>query len=159
MDDLNQQRLEEAKKLKEVKLKVSIAEELARKEDEKYKAARREAEYMKDFAEREASERRHVEMKALRDVKEKEKLENALHGHVQPYQTFTWEEIISATSSFSESYKIGMGAYGTVYKCSLHHTTVAVKILHSKEKHNSKQFQQEVWIFVESVKIFPLLYS
>ncbi|KAK4740673.1 hypothetical protein SAY87_024261 [Trapa incisa] len=146
MDDLHQQRLKEAMKLEEIKLKVSVAEELARQEEEKYNAARREAEYMKDCAEREASERRNVEMKALRDVRQKEKLEDALHGNVRPYQIFTWEEIISATSSFSESCKIGMGAYGTVYKCNLHHKTVAVKVLHSKEKHKSKQFQQELEI-------------
>lgn len=142
-------------KLKDIKLKVSRAEELARQEEEKYEAARRQAEYMKECAEREASERRNMEMKASRDVKEKEKLENALHGHV-PYQIFTWEEIISATLSFSESCKIGMGAYGTVYKCSLHHTTVAVKVLRSKERQNSKQFQQEVWISVVSANFSPL---
>ncbi|OWM79435.1 hypothetical protein CDL15_Pgr022847 [Punica granatum] len=145
-DELNRRRLEEAMKLKEIKLKESIAEKLARQEKERYEVARKEAVHMMASAQQEASERRHVEMKTSRDVKEKEKLENALHGHVQQYQTFTWEEIVSATSSFSESCQIGMGAYGTVYKCSLHHTDVAVKILHSNENHNSKQFQQELEI-------------
>lgn len=83
-------------------------------------------------------------MKAMHDAKEIEKLENALVGPVQQYHMFTWEEIVSATSSFSEDLKIGMGGYGTVYKCSFRHTTAAVKVLHSKENRKTKQFQQEV---------------
>jgi hypothetical protein len=99
---------------------------------------------VRECAEREAFQRRDAEMKADHDAKEKEKLENALFGPVQQYQKITWEEIVSATSSFSEDLKIGMGAYGSVYKCNLHHTTAAVKVLHSKENHKTKQFQQEV---------------
>lgn len=51
---------------------------------------------------------------------------------------------MSATSSFSEDLKIGMGAYGSVYKCNLHHTTAAVKVLHSEDSHKNKQFLQEL---------------
>nr|KYP41419.1 U-box domain-containing protein 35 [Cajanus cajan] len=65
------------------------------------------------------------------------------------YRKFTWDEIVSATSSFSEDLKIGMGAYGIVYKCSLYHTTVAVKVLKTNENCESKQFQQEVWKLYE----------
>ncbi|KAI6696162.1 hypothetical protein NL676_016281 [Syzygium grande] len=146
LNKLKERQLEEAMKLEDIKSKEHGAEELARQEQEKHHAAKMEAAYVKDCAEREASQRKEVEMKALHDVKEKEKLENALLGQSLRYQMFAWEEIVSATSSFSESLKIGMGAYGTVYKCSLHHTNVAVKVLHSKESHKSKQFQQELEI-------------
>ncbi|KAF3568850.1 hypothetical protein DY000_02011466 [Brassica cretica] len=37
-------------------------------------------------------------------------------------------------------------AYGTVYKCNLHHTTGAVKVLHAGETQLSKQFDQELEI-------------
>lgn len=131
-------------KFKEISFKEEKAEELARQEKEKYEAARREVEHVKECADREASQRREAEMKAFHDAKEKEKLENVLIGSVQQYQKFTWEEIVSATSSFSEDLKVGMGAYGTVYKCMLHHTAVAVKVLRSKENSRTKQFQQEV---------------
>ncbi|XP_022771567.1 U-box domain-containing protein 35 isoform X4 [Durio zibethinus] len=143
---LSKRRLEEAMKLKEISLKEEKAKELAREERQKYKAARREVGQVKECADREASQRREAEMKAFHDAKEKEKLENALTGYVQRYQKFTWEEIVSATSSFSEDLRIGMGAYGTVYKCMFHHTAAAVKVLHTKENGRSKQFQQELEI-------------
>ncbi|KAA8539769.1 hypothetical protein F0562_026461 [Nyssa sinensis] len=146
LNDLHKRQLEEAIKLKEINTKEEEAKILAVKEKEKYEAVKIEAEYVKECVEREAAERKIAEIKALREAKEKEKLENALVGPVQQYQKFTWEEIVSATSSFSDNLSIGMGAFGTVYKCSLHHTTAAVKVLHSKEAHRTKQFQQELEI-------------
>lgn len=123
--------------------------ELARQEKEKHEAAEKQAMYMRQCAEREASLRREAEMKAMYDAREKEKFENALVGPVQQYHKFTWEEIVSATLSFSEDLKLGMGGYGTIYKCCFHHTTAAVKVLHSKESHKTKQFQQEVLHLIE----------
>lgn len=120
------------------------AKVFATQEKEKYEAAKIEAEYMRECVEREVSQRREAEMKAMHDAEEKEKLESVLVGPVQQYQKFMWDEIVTATSSFSEDLRIGMGAYGTVYKCSFHHTTAAVKVLHSKENRQTKQFQQEV---------------
>ncbi|KAA8533898.1 hypothetical protein F0562_031415 [Nyssa sinensis] len=146
LNDLHERQLEEAVKLKEINIKEEEAKELAIKAKEKYETARREAEYMKQCVEREAAERKEAEIKALHKTKEREKLENALVGPVQQYQKFTWAEIVSSTSSFSDNLRIGMGAYGTVYKCSLHHTTAAVKVLHSKEAHRTKQFRQELEI-------------
>lgn len=115
-----------------------------RREREKYENAKREAEYLQECAEREAAEREEAEMQAIHAAKEKEKLESALTGSAPQYHKFSWDEIESATSSLSEDLRIGMGAYGTVYKCNLHHTVVAVKVLHSKGSHKSKQFQMEV---------------
>ncbi|KAL2543391.1 U-box domain-containing protein 35 [Abeliophyllum distichum] len=146
LNDLQKRRLEEGIKLKHISFKEEEAKELARHEKDKYEAAKREADYVKECAEREAAERKEAEIKASHEAKEKEKLENALTGSVHQYQKFTWEEIVFATSSFSENLKIGMGAYGTVYKCSFHHTTAAAKILHSKEASRTKQFQQELEI-------------
>ncbi|KAJ0100006.1 hypothetical protein Patl1_20723 [Pistacia atlantica] len=146
MTNLNKRQLEEAAKLKEIHLMEEKALESARLEKEKYEAAKRDAECVRECAEREVLQRREAELQALHEAKEKEKFENALVGSVQQYQEFTWEEIASATSSFSENLKIGMGAYGTVYKCNLHHTTAAVKVLRSKGNHENKQFQQEIEI-------------
>lgn len=115
-----------------------------REEKAKHEALRREAIDVKEHAEREGIYRKEAETKALQDAKEKGKHENALQGPLQQYQYFQWEDIVSATSSFSEDLKIGMGAYGTVYKCSLHHTTVAVKVLHSRDGQKNMQFLQEV---------------
>ncbi|KAM7272227.1 hypothetical protein ACFE04_026890 [Oxalis oulophora] len=146
LSNLSRRRSEEAKKLQEINSKEQEAKELVTQENEKYEAAREEAEDVQLCAEREAWQRRVAEMKAQCNAAEKEKLETALMGPIQQYWKFTWEEIVSATSSFSENLKIGMGAYGTVYKCSLHHTTTAVKVLHSNETHKTKQFHQEIEI-------------
>lgn len=146
LNDINKRRMEEAIKLKEIKDKEEAARELAKREKEKYRAAKTEAEYVKECVEREVADRKEAETRASSEAREKEKLENALAGSVQQYQKFTWEEIVSATSSFAADLRIGMGAYGTVYKCSLHHTTAAVKVLHSQEVHRTKEFLQELEI-------------
>ncbi|KAL6952532.1 hypothetical protein U1Q18_015190 [Sarracenia purpurea var. burkii] len=146
LNDLHKRRSEEAIKLHEINMKEGEAKESAIQEKVKYEVAKREVECVKEFAEREAAQKKEAETKALQEAKEKEKLENVLVGRLQQYQKFEWEEIVSATSSFSDNLKIGMGAYGAVYKCSLHHTTVAVKVIHSKEAHRKKQFQQELEI-------------
>ncbi|XP_074379530.1 U-box domain-containing protein 35-like isoform X1 [Apium graveolens] len=143
---LNKRRMEEAVNLKEIQDKEEEARVLAKQEKEKYRAAKTEADYVNQCAEREVSERKDAEARASRETREKEKLENALAGSVQQYQTFTWEEIVSATSSFSEDLRIGMGSYGTVYKGSLHHTSAAVKVIHSQDVHRTKEFLQEVEI-------------
>ncbi|KAI8564516.1 hypothetical protein RHMOL_Rhmol03G0187700 [Rhododendron molle] len=144
VNDLQKRLMEDGVKLEEINVKEVEAKELAIQERVKYEAAKKEAEYVKECAEREAAEKNEAENKALQEAKEKEKLENVLVGPLQQYQKFKWEDIVSATSSFSDNLKIGWGAYGTVYKCSLHHTTAAVKVLHSKEAQKNKQFQQEL---------------
>ncbi|XP_023520539.1 U-box domain-containing protein 35-like isoform X1 [Cucurbita pepo subsp. pepo] len=146
LNHLNKQRSEDARKLDEIKNREAAAKEFAREERTKREALRREAKYVKERAEREGIYRKEAETKALQDAKEKGKHENALEGPLQQYQHFQWEDIVSATSSFSEDLKLGMGAHGTVYKCSLHHTTVAVKVLHSRDDHKKTQFLQELEI-------------
>ncbi|KAJ4899524.1 U-box domain-containing protein 35 [Raphanus sativus] len=146
LGELNQRRLEEARKLEEIKLKEYEARELAEKEKQNFEKARRDVESMREKVEKEVAQRREAERKAIRDAQEKEKLEGNLGSPQLQYQHFTWEEIVAATSSFSEEMKIGMGACGAVYKCNMHHTTAAVKVLHSPESRLSKEFQQELEI-------------
>lgn len=146
LNDLNITLLEEKIKLRETALKEEEAKELAKEEKEKYEAAKTEADYLTACAEKEAAQKREAEAKALHEAKEKETLKHALEGLSLQYQKFTWEEIAMATSSFSEDLKVGMGAYGTVYKGSLHHTAAAVKVLHSKDGYGLKQFHQELEI-------------
>ncbi|CAN6565148.1 unnamed protein product [Malus baccata var. baccata] len=144
--NLNKLRLEEAVRLKEINSMEEKAIVSATQEKEKYESAKKEADYMRECVKREVAHRREAEMQAMHDAKEKEKLEQALVCPVQQYQKFSWDEIVTSTSSFSEDLKIGMGAYGTVYKGSFHHTTAAVKVLHSIENRQTKQFQQELEI-------------
>ncbi|KAK6155912.1 hypothetical protein DH2020_010160 [Rehmannia glutinosa] len=146
LNDLHEQRLEETIKLREIRRKEDEAKELAKQEKARYEAAKMEAYYARECVEKEAALKTAAEKKAVRVAKAKEKLESSLVGPVHHYQEFTWEEIASATSSFSNDLRVGMGSYGTVYKCNLRHTTAAVKILHSVAANRTKQFQQELEI-------------
>ncbi|KAJ0988501.1 hypothetical protein J5N97_006857 [Dioscorea zingiberensis] len=60
------------------------------------------------------------------------------------YRRYTAEEIRTATCNFSEQLKIGEGGYGPVFKSTLNHTPVAIKILGSDVSQGMKQFQKEV---------------
>ena len=60
------------------------------------------------------------------------------------FSVFTYEELDRATRGFDSSLKIGEGGYGTVYKGTLRHTTVAIKRLHSHEDQSHQGFWQEV---------------
>ncbi|XP_055808932.1 U-box domain-containing protein 35-like [Solanum dulcamara] len=144
LNEFQKLRVEEANKLKQINLKEEEAKELAEQEKLKCEAAKKEADYAMECVEREAEQRRAAERIASREARTKEKLEKSLVLPLHQYQEFTWEEIVTASSSFSEDLKIGMGSYGMVYKCSLHHTPAAVKVLHSAEAHRTKQFQQEL---------------
>ncbi|XP_022957883.1 U-box domain-containing protein 35-like isoform X3 [Cucurbita moschata] len=143
---LNKQRSKEAKKLEEINNKDVSGKEFAREKRANVEALRREANFVREGAEREGIYRKEAETKAVQDAKEKGKHESALHGYLQQYQHFEWDDIVSAASSFSEDLIIGMGAHGAVYKCNLHHTTVAVKVLHSRDDHKNTQFLRELEI-------------
>nr|CAD1821717.1 unnamed protein product [Ananas comosus var. bracteatus] len=140
--ELGLRRLEEELKLKEIELRGEKARYLARKERDEREAAKREAKLAKACAEREKAQRKDVQESAAREVKEKLMLEKALDSNGEQYTRYTWEEIQSATSSFSSALMIGRGANGTVYKGSFHHTIAAVKILHPNEGHGTKQLKK-----------------
>lgn len=144
LNDLQVIRLEETIKLNEITIKEEEAKAIAEHERTRYDATRREAEYARECAEKEAALRMAAEKKAMHDAKAKEKLENTFGAPVQQYQEFSWEEITTATSSFSSDLRVGMGSYGTVYKCTMRHTTAAVKILHPNAANNTKEYEREV---------------
>ncbi|CAN6860666.1 unnamed protein product [Brassica oleracea] len=116
----------------ELKLKENGTKGLEEKETQKFEQMRRET--------------REVAQKREAREKEDKLKERSLVAPKLQYQEFTWEEIKTATSSFSEDLKIGKGAYGAVYKCKLRHTAAAVKVLHSAESNLSKQCDQEIEI-------------
>lgn len=77
---------------------------------------------------------------------QKRTLEKAPSINENQYNAYTWEEIESATSSFSQELKLGAGANGTVYKGTFTQTIAAVKILNSNEEYGTKQLKQELEI-------------
>ncbi|XP_021726830.1 U-box domain-containing protein 35-like [Chenopodium quinoa] len=140
LQEMSKERLEEALKLKEEKCK-----EVASIEKNKTKAAQFATIDTGVKAERNKLKNR-SDSKAAQEEESKNRLKELFASPAVQYQKFTWEEIVEATSSLSEEFKIGAGAFGIVYKCKLHHTTVAVKVLHSKDSVTNKQFVQELEI-------------
>ncbi|KAK1309425.1 U-box domain-containing protein 35 [Acorus calamus] len=77
------------------------------------------------------------------EAEEKRKLSDALLSDLR-YRRYSIEDIINATDNFSDDLKIGEGGYGPVFKATLDHTLVAIKILRPDAAQGMKQFQQEV---------------
>ncbi|CAN1786460.1 U-box domain-containing protein 52 [Linum perenne] len=74
------------------------------------------AEKAQKLAEMEAQKRRFAEMKAKKEADAKNRALNALTKNDVRYRKYTIEEIEAATEKFKQSFKIGEGGYGPVYK-------------------------------------------
>ncbi|KAI5070367.1 hypothetical protein GOP47_0014710 [Adiantum capillus-veneris] len=60
------------------------------------------------------------------------------------YRGYHFEELKIATDGFAPENRIGEGAYGHVYRGTLHHTAVAIKVLKKDSVQGPMQFQREV---------------
>lgn len=144
--ELQRWKIEEQKRLEEVRLSEEAALALAKKEKAKSKAAIEHAEASRRIAELEAQKRIDAEMKAIKESEDKSRVLSPLTQSDSMYRKYTIEEIEVATEYFTQSRKIGEGGYGPVYKCYLDHTPAAVKVLRPDATHGRSQFQQEVEI-------------
>ncbi|RDX84871.1 U-box domain-containing protein 35, partial [Mucuna pruriens] len=143
-EQIRQWKMEEERKVEEVRLSQEAALALAEKEKARAKAAMEAAEEARKRAELEAQRRKNAEMKARKEAEEKDRALTALAQNDNRYRKYTIEEIEIATEKFSPSNKIGEGGYGPVFKGQLDHTPVAIKILRPNANQGRKQFQQEV---------------
>lgn len=107
-------------------------------------SALKEVEAAKQLLAKEAYARQKAEVAALKESSERRKLADALFSCDQRYRRYSKEELENATESFSVSKKIGEGGYGSVYKCNLDHTPVAVKLLHQDASNKKDEFLREV---------------
>ncbi|XP_072960662.1 U-box domain-containing protein 33-like isoform X1 [Typha angustifolia] len=62
------------------------------------------------------------------------------------FTEFTLSDLQTATCDFSESFKLGQGGYGCVYKGEMMNRSVAIKKLHPHNIRGLKEFQQEVYV-------------
>lgn len=83
-------------------------------------------------------------IRVLQEMKEKASDEGTSSNVAQFYTEFSYSEIKDATCNFDESLKIGEGGYGSIFRGSLRHTEVAIKMLHSHSLQGPSEFQQEV---------------
>ncbi|KAI6707675.1 hypothetical protein NL676_010637 [Syzygium grande] len=83
---------------------------------------------------------------ALREAEELRRSQGDTSSGTFPqyFSEFSFSEIEEATRNFHPSLKIGEGGYGSIYKGSLRHTPVAIKMLHSHSLQGPQEFQQEV---------------
>lgn len=65
-------------------------------------------------------------------------------GDVSELPEFLLSDLEAATCDFSESFRIGRGGYGIVYKGEMLDKTVAVKKLHSYNMQRQSEFHKEV---------------
>lgn len=87
-----------------------------------------------------------------------EQQEETSSVHVQQFfSEFSVPEIHDATEDFDPSFKIAEGAYGIIYKCTLRHTEVAIKVLHQNSLQGPLEFQQEVKLVPPKKCHFKLL--
>lgn len=114
--------------VKELEQKIISAVELL----QSYHQERSELQIERDNALREAEELRRRQGDTLSGT------------FPQYFSEFSFSEIEEATRNFHPSLKIGEGGYGSIYKGSLRHTPVAIKMLHSHSLQGPQEFQQEV---------------
>ncbi|CAO2203820.1 unnamed protein product [Urochloa humidicola] len=137
-------KLEEARRLEEARHAEEAALAVAEMEKAKCRAAMEAAEAAQRLADLEAQRRRNAEVRARREADEKVRALDAISGHDFRYRRYHIDEIEMATERFSDELKIGEGGYGPVYRASLDHTPVAIKVLRPDAHQGRKQFQQEV---------------
>ncbi|CAL9050207.1 unnamed protein product [Musa banksii] len=144
--ELQRWKTEEGKRLEEARLSEEAALALAEREKAKRMAAIETAEASKRIAELEAQKRISAELQAVKEAEEKIKAFDAMSHTNLRYRRYTIEEIEVATENFAENRKIGEGGYGPVYRGTLDHTPVAIKVLRPDAAQGRSQFQQEVEI-------------
>ncbi|XP_047327215.1 U-box domain-containing protein 35-like [Impatiens glandulifera] len=104
------------------------------------------AEKAQKLADFETKRRQYAELRVIREKKAKNKALDVLSNNDVRYRMYTLEDIDLATGGFVDSSRIGEGGYGPVYRGTIDHTAVAIKVLRPDAKQGRKQFQQEVEI-------------
>ncbi|GAV72986.1 Pkinase domain-containing protein/Usp domain-containing protein/U-box domain-containing protein [Cephalotus follicularis] len=141
---LSSECLEEARRVNNAHEREEYLRKIAAEERAKYLQSMKEIEEAKSMLANEVYEKQIAELNALKEFIEKQKIANALLLNDRRYIRYTSDEIAVATDFFSESNVIGEGGYGKVYKCSLHHTPVAVKVLQPDALEKKQEFLKEV---------------
>lgn len=152
---------EEAKKVndaleREELLKLIVADEKAKRLE-----AVKEVEKARQLISKEALDRHKAEMVASTMSLEKLKVLDSLFSNGKCCRRYSMNEIEVATDNFSEAKKIGEGSYGKVYKCTLDHTPVAIKVLCQETRGKMEEFIREVFLrnfvlLMLSLLSFPL---
>ncbi|OIW18729.1 hypothetical protein TanjilG_13481 [Lupinus angustifolius] len=143
---LSSESLEEAKRVNDSLKREETLRKIAAEENTKYLKVMKELEEAKEMFAKESYERQLAELNVAREFIEKRRIVDTLLSNDRRYRKYTIDEIQIATDFFSEDLIIGEGGYGKVYKCTLDHTPVAVKVLHYDAMNKKEEFLIEVEI-------------
>ncbi|KAL8167867.1 hypothetical protein V2J09_009366 [Rumex salicifolius] len=142
--ELGERKTEEGRRRQQARAVEEEAMAMVEKEKDKCRAAMEAAEAAQRLAEMESQRRILAEKKAKKETEDKNRALAALAQHDTRYRKYTIDEIEEGTHKLSPSFKIGEGGYGPVYKGTLDHTPVAIKVLRPDAAQGKKQFHQEV---------------
>lgn len=146
VQSLTSECLEESRKVNAALEREQSLRKVAAKEKAKHLEAIKELEEAKDLLAKEAYERQLAELNAIKESVEKQKILDTLLTNDRRYRRYTTAEIEAATNFFDEVNVIGIGGYGKVYKCSLDHTPVAIKVFQHDIFEKKDEFLKEVEI-------------
>lgn len=141
---LSSECIQEAQRVNAAYRREQSLRQVAAVEKEKYLVAEEEVEMAKTLLAKETYERQMAELKAHKESLEKKRIVDVLLSSDRRYKRYTLNDIQMATGFFAENKMIGEGAYGKVYKCSLDHTSVAVKVLRTDASDRKEEFLREV---------------
>ncbi|CAM0910219.1 unnamed protein product [Alopecurus aequalis] len=137
---------EDLKKVQDALQRENLLKQTDAHENSKHLGAIREAEMAKDAFIHEAYSKHKAELVANMMSTEKAKAVNALLSTGKSCRRYSRLEIELATNYFADEKKIGEGGYGVVYRCTLDHTEVAVKVIQQDSRDKIDEFFKEVEI-------------
>ncbi|KAM0923201.1 hypothetical protein ACQ4PT_005748 [Festuca glaucescens] len=139
---------EDLKKVQDALQKEDLLKQIVVHDDSKHSKAIREAEMVKEAFVHEAYSKHEAEIVAKIMTTEKAKTVDALLSTGKSCRRYSRHEIELATDYFSDAKKIGEGGYGVVYRCTLDHTEVAVKVIQQDSRDKIEEFFKEVLPFI-----------
>uniref|UniRef100_A0A0A9CZ65 RING-type E3 ubiquitin transferase n=1 Tax=Arundo donax TaxID=35708 RepID=A0A0A9CZ65_ARUDO len=137
---------EEVKKVQDALQREEGLKQVVAHERAKHLEAIGAVEMAKESFTRETYSKHKAEIVANMVSIEKAKVVDALLSTGKSCRRYSRHEIELATDYFSDARKIGEGGYGNVYRCTLDHTEVAVKVIQQDSSDKIDEFLREVEI-------------
>lgn len=152
---LSSECVEEAAKVSAATEREETLRKIAEHEKSKHLQAVKDARAAKNLLAKESYERQIAELNALKEFKERQKIVDALISNERSIRRYTPDEIKAATDNLSAEKVIGEGGYGKVYRGTLDHTAVAIKVLEHDATNKKEEFLKEVCL-VSSLTIITI---